>query len=211
MNGNTGTNVTSREQRELDACPTDLPGNAGQRAYTAAQDVRQLIHDIHEIDPRQVWGRLNLIGQSDPARLLAIIVEAVARIDPDQAESQQLGWINKHGGTKTLHPDHGKPDATRKAGAYQYDEQIVHLRVNGGLSHSAIALRVGVSLNTVGRALARAGLTDAGRTTAARERDIARLAAEGLGDREIAEQLGIDRRTVARAKARTRARQEKAA
>ncbi|MDQ0377920.1 helix-turn-helix transcriptional regulator [Amycolatopsis thermophila] len=211
MNGNTGTNVATREQRELAACPTDLPGNAVQRAETAAQDVRRLIADLRDIDPRQVWGWLNLIGHDDPSRILAALIEAVARIDPDQPESQQLAWINQHGGTKTLHPDHGKTDVTLPAGPYRYDDEIVRLRRDGGLTHGAIALRVGVSLNTVSRALARAGLTDAGRTASAREQHIMQLVADGYTEREIAAQLGIDRRTVGRAKARARARQEHAA
>lgn len=183
----------------------ELPVGAGRRAYQADLDARQLIADIHEVDPREIWGRLNRWGKENPARLLAAAVHLAAYADVDQVTTgAPPPWTVPMGGTGALHPDFNgrrRPLPTARTYGRKHDDEIVKLR-EAGLTHAEIALRVGVSMNKVATTCRENGLGLTVPDAAERDAEILRLTAEGLTDAEIAARLTCSTRTVARGRQR---------
>lgn len=76
------TTIASRTRAERAACPTITPNQRATWANRAAEDAQDLIVDVHDIDPRELWGRLVLWGQHDPPRLVAAAVALAAMHNP---------------------------------------------------------------------------------------------------------------------------------
>lgn len=80
---------TSQYRTELAACPHITPAQAQQYADRGIDDALDLIVDTHELDPRQVYGRLVKWGRDSPARLVTAALALAAMHDPD-TPGQQL-------------------------------------------------------------------------------------------------------------------------
>lgn len=143
--------ISARVLAEYEACP-DLPGTAGRRAWQAAQDARELAVDVRDLDPRQIWGRLNLMGQEDPARLLAMVVDLAVNIDLDAPMGSHAAWTETFGGTAALHPDYSRRAAPPPPllPVAERDAEIERLTA-AGLSSRDIGMRLGVHPRTVTR------------------------------------------------------------
>lgn len=205
-----GSYAHGRRVADLAHCP-DLTGSPTSRAYQGDLDALQVAHDIRELDPREIWGRLNKWGHEDPQRLLAAAVSLAAMVNPDQhAIGVSPQWAQGIGGTAALHPDFATaPADVRRGLPLERDSEILRLARDGGLSDHEIALRVGVSGSTVQRVRAAAGLTgQPGGATAELDVKVAEL--QGLGWRPdaIARELEISTRTVDRARVRIAAAEQ---
>lgn len=203
------THDLHREMLEdLRHCPK-LTDTADNRARQADYDARRLIADIRDLDPRQIWGRLNKWGQRNPQRLIAAFVSTLAYADPDDVTTgQPPAWTRNLGGTAALHPDYVDPRSapaqnSTTAGDVTVDRgAIVRLRM-AGTGPAAIALRLGLSLSKVESVCRETGLTKGPTDIAARDAEIAELAKRSHKS-EIAKRLGLHQRTVERAIARAR-------
>lgn len=76
-------NPISRARRERNACPPITPADAEQWADRAVEDAFDLIVDVRELDPREVYGRLVLWGRETPSRLVTACYALAAMHDPD--------------------------------------------------------------------------------------------------------------------------------
>jgi hypothetical protein len=88
-------NEASRPAREIAACP-DIP-NPNYVAHLAQTDAMDLATDLRDLDPRQVWGRLALMLDADPLRLIALAWAAAAMVDIDRPANDLLAWTNRTG------------------------------------------------------------------------------------------------------------------
>jgi transposase len=202
-----------REMNEdLKHCPENLTGDAKSRARQADIDARRLIEDIRDLDPRQIWGRLNRYGHSNPQRLLALAVDLATKVDLAVLdEPGPAPWTAPIGGTAVLHPDYGarRPidsDAERARRDAQIEE---YLRTE--MTHAEIARRTGASASQITRVASKTGLTRPRPDTTELDNQVGRLREiDGLSVAEVAVMIGICMRAVQRAHARVRARREAA-
>lgn len=74
-----------RAEAERAACPHINNHQAAAWANRAGEDALDLISDVHDIDPRELWGRLVLWGRHDPPRLVAAVVALAAMHNPDSS------------------------------------------------------------------------------------------------------------------------------
>lgn len=86
--------TSARAQAARDACPHITPQQAQTLASRGADDALDLITDIHDIDPQEIWGRLVLWGRHDPPRLVAAVVALAAMHNPHTP--QQVLNANVH-------------------------------------------------------------------------------------------------------------------
>lgn len=203
---------THRERlNDLMHCP-DLTGSAAQRAYQADRDAAQLAADIREVDPREVWGRINRWGKEEPERLLAAVVSLAALADSnDHILGRAPAWCREIGGTAALQPDYSTaPADVRHSLPLERDVEILRLARAKALSDQEIALRVGVSSSTVQRVRAAAGLTgQPGGSTATLDSRVAELHGLDWRPDAIAQELGVSVRTVERARTRNASIEER--
>lgn len=197
---------THRERLEdRKHCP-QLPGRARQRAYQADVDAVRLAADVRELDPNEIWGRLNRWGKENPERLIAAAVSLAAMVDQEvHTVGQPPEWCRAIGGTAALHPDYEPVPAQKVAHTrpHQLDAEILRLAEAGDLSDHEIALRVGASVNTVYRVRIDNGLRRHAWTPAAEmDAKVAELEAQGIDRKAIARLLGTSERTVDRSRAR---------
>lgn len=88
----TNSNPAAQTRRELEACQGPAsPDDAASQGLTDALD---LITDIRDLDPRQVYGRLQIWMADDPHRLLAATVVLAAWADPNVSAKQALAWTD---------------------------------------------------------------------------------------------------------------------
>lgn len=64
-------------------------------AHRAVLDAMDLAGAVRTLDPREVWGSLELWNRRTPARLYAAIVALAAMIPQDQAPSALLAWTEQ--------------------------------------------------------------------------------------------------------------------
>jgi hypothetical protein len=69
--------------REQEACPAIGPHWRDELAHRAIEDALDVIVDIRDLDPRQVYGRLVLWGRETPARLVTALFACAAMHNPD--------------------------------------------------------------------------------------------------------------------------------
>lgn len=208
---------THRERLDnIAACP-DLTGDAGRRAYHGNVDALCLALDVRELDPREVWGRINRWGHTDPQRLLAAVISLAAMVDPDHHQlHQDPPWSEPIGGVAALHPDHGKPNRNdiRIAEAHKHDDAILKLAETGNLTDREIAMRLGISAHKVYETRIAHGLrrnvVDP-QSRIERDRKIDELKAEGHDLEAIARMVGCSTRTVMRSRRRANEAAEGAA
>lgn len=87
-------NEGDRLRLDIRACP-DLTGvSRGELAEQGVRDALSLMEAVRDFDPRQVWGRLNRWGASNPARLLMATVALAALADPDRSARDALAWTD---------------------------------------------------------------------------------------------------------------------
>jgi DNA-binding CsgD family transcriptional regulator len=208
---------THRERLDnLAACPT-LQGDAGRRSYQGNLDALSLALDVRDLDPREVWGRINRWGHNDPQRLLAAVVSLAAMVDPDQLKLHEgPAWCDPIGGVAALHPDHGKLNRNeeRILEAHKHDDAILKLAEVGNLTDREIAMRLGISTHRVfatriAHGLRRNVVDPQSRID--RDKRIDELAAEGHDLETIARTLGCSTRTVMRSRRRANEAAEGAA
>lgn len=82
--------VSDRAARERAACRG--VSNPGKTADQAIQDAMALAGDVRDVDPRQVWGRLELWAQNDPERLVAACYALAVMLPTDRTVRQLLAW-----------------------------------------------------------------------------------------------------------------------
>jgi hypothetical protein len=86
---NTGNRAASA-RRDTAACTGHPdPDAAASQGLTDAMD---LITDIRDLDPRQIWGRLEQWTLDDPQRLIAATVVLAAWSDPNATARTALAW-----------------------------------------------------------------------------------------------------------------------
>jgi hypothetical protein len=61
-------------------------------ASQAKRDAADLVVDVRDLDPRQVWGRLVMWGREDPPRLVAATVALAAMVPVDISIAELLAW-----------------------------------------------------------------------------------------------------------------------
>ncbi|MFJ1765031.1 helix-turn-helix domain-containing protein [Amycolatopsis sp. NPDC088138] len=199
---------THRERLDnIAACPT-LQGDAGRRSYQGNLDALSIAVDVRELDPHEVWGRINRWGHNDPQRLLAALISLAAMVDPDEQQLHQgPAWCEPIGGVAALHPDHGKlsHNQQRSLEAHKHDDAIIKLAEFGNLTDREIAMRLGISTHRVFQTRIAHGLrrnvVDA-QSRIERDQKIAELEAQGADDEAIARTLGCSVRTVERSRRR---------
>lgn len=76
---------------DRDACPV-LETDLSVLARRGVKDARRLMHDVRQIDPAEVWGRLSRWRRDDPERLLMAVVTLAAYVPEDAAGL--LDWTN---------------------------------------------------------------------------------------------------------------------
>jgi hypothetical protein len=205
---------THRELNEdLRHCPENLTDNAKNRARQADIDARRLIEDIRDLDPRQIWGRLNRYGHTNPQRLLALVVDLATKVDLDVLDDEgPAAWTAPIGGTAALHPDYGTRRSIDGAAERARREAAVERYLRTDMTHVEISRRTGATASQIARLAGKLGLTRPRPDTTELDNQVGRLSdADALSVAEIAVMLGISARAVQRARARFRARQEAAA
>lgn len=208
--GETLSRGNDHTQRVADAgnCPR-LTGNAAQRAVRADKDAADFAMLIREEPPEVVWGRVARWAEQYPQRFQAAFVHLAAMVDIDQRPAV---WTRDIGGTSALHPDYRgtqvvatiRPnDRTPKLAA-----QIVELAATSRLSDIQIATRFAVPVSYVVDVRRAARVLRASGKPGDAERDarIAALRQQGAEINVIADEVGVNRRTVLRSLARSQGR-----
>ncbi|WP_439377449.1 hypothetical protein [Amycolatopsis lexingtonensis] len=198
---------------DLRYCPENLTGDAKNRARQADIDARQLIEDIRDLDPRQIWGRINRYGHTNPQRLLALVVDLATKVDLAVLdEDGPAPWTVPIGGTAALHPDYGATKPLDGAAARGRRHAMIEQHLRDGLTHTEIARRTGATASQVAYLAGKLNLTRARPTTKTLDDRVERLTeSEGLSAAEIAVKIGVSKRAVERSRSRLRARREAAA
>ena len=89
----TSNGACAQARRDADTC-IGHPDPAGA-AELARRDAMDLITDIRDLDPREVWGRLERWTRDDPARLHAATVVLAAMCNPDLPVGRALAWTDQ--------------------------------------------------------------------------------------------------------------------
>ncbi len=63
-------------------------------AERAQLDASDLITEVRDLDPRQLWGRLTIWANENPDRLKAACIALAAWCDPDINPSTAYAWTN---------------------------------------------------------------------------------------------------------------------
>jgi hypothetical protein len=79
----TDINPVTEGRSEAAACPAIGKFEALELGELAAVDALDLIADVHDIDPRQVYGRLTLWARDHPQRLVTAAFALAAFHDPE--------------------------------------------------------------------------------------------------------------------------------
>lgn len=88
---------------DRDACPS-LETDPLKLAHQGLRDARQIVHDVRQIDPTVVWGRLSRWRQDDPERLLMALVVLAVYV-PAEADTALPAWVQAlAGGLTDLQP-----------------------------------------------------------------------------------------------------------
>ncbi|MGH3495065.1 MAG: DUF7368 family protein [Sciscionella sp.] len=61
-------------------------------AEQATRDAIRVATDLRDVDPHQVWRRLQGYARTDPTRLFALTVALAAMIDVDRPVADLLAW-----------------------------------------------------------------------------------------------------------------------
>lgn len=202
------------KMHDLHYTPKNLTGNAKGRAYQADKDARALIADVRQLEPAQIWGRINRWAHENPQRVIAAMVSLAAMADLEAAEADTPPpWTVPIDGTAALHPDfgvvrtkHPNEDGIR---AERHREVVRLLKTE--LTYTTIAVRVGVGLTTVQRLAVEHGLTREKFDPTERDAQIMQLLAQGKNKVQVAAAAGCSTRTVDRAIERDQKRREAAA
>jgi len=83
----TSVNPITQSRTEIAACPEIGKFEALELGQRAATDALDLIADVHDIDPRQVYGRLVVWCREAPKRLVTACFALAAFHNPDTASS----------------------------------------------------------------------------------------------------------------------------
>jgi hypothetical protein len=78
----------SHQNAEIAACPDIDPADAEDYAQLAVEDALDLIVELRDLDPRQVYGRLVRWGREQPARLVTACFALAAMHHPDTPAAQ---------------------------------------------------------------------------------------------------------------------------
>ena len=96
------------------ACPV-LTRPATRLARQGIRDAERIAHDVREIDPTEVWGRVYRWIQDDPERLAMAFITAALYV-PDDAMAALPEWVTAlDGGLMALIPRTRVPHQTRGA------------------------------------------------------------------------------------------------
>lgn len=68
-----------------------------QLAEQATRDAIAAATDLREVDPQQVWTRLQGLARTDPTRLLALTVALAAMVDVERPVADLLAWTDPYG------------------------------------------------------------------------------------------------------------------
>jgi hypothetical protein len=80
-------NPITQVRIEIEACPTLTPEAAAYGAEQAGLDGLDTIFDAHDLDPRQILGRLTLWAREEPLRLAFVTYQLALWINPDTTRS----------------------------------------------------------------------------------------------------------------------------
>jgi hypothetical protein len=98
------------------ACPPLLTDPL-KLARQSMRDAKQLAHDVREIDPAQVWGRLARWRTEDPERLFMALVTLAVYV-PEDATKVLPEWVTAlDGGLTALQPAPHIPQQARGTAA----------------------------------------------------------------------------------------------
>jgi hypothetical protein len=98
----TGNEVV-QARRERAACPV-VAGSRDVLARRGINDAQALADDVRQVDPAQVWGRLELWRIEDPQRLIMLTVALAAMLDLDVSPGTALEWCDRLVGAVALQP-----------------------------------------------------------------------------------------------------------
>lgn len=82
--------------RELASTVEVDPARVPELVQRARGDAAGLAADLRDLDPRQVWGRMNLWRTADPERLMACcwLLAAMVPVD-DATQDELLAWVDR--------------------------------------------------------------------------------------------------------------------
>lgn len=88
------TGDASSRKRDRSACPWVPQEDVPEVARQAHEDAVALAADVHDVDPREIWGRLARWNQRDPIRLYAACVALAAMVPIEESVSRLLAWTD---------------------------------------------------------------------------------------------------------------------
>lgn len=84
-------NPNKRAQVESEACPVLPPRELERTSKRSTQDAYSLIVDAHDIDLREVLGRLTIWSREEPLRLVFAAFQLARWHDPNQP----MSWLEE--------------------------------------------------------------------------------------------------------------------
>jgi len=82
--------VGHRREHAIASCP--VVDRREHRAYLAVLDAQDLIAAVRDLDPREVWGTLQLWADNDPLRLFAVVTALASMVPMDRPVRELLEW-----------------------------------------------------------------------------------------------------------------------